>query len=63
MCIYLGRIYKDQGSDFEKCVLTEKPPVHIGEPCGRGRDKVEQGEHDVSASLSNGVNLFDSAWV
>lgn len=63
MCIYLGRIYKDQCSNFKKCVLTEKPPIHIGEPWGRGRDYVEQGEHDVSASLSNGVNLFDSARV
>lgn len=39
MCICIGRMYKDQGSNLEKYVLSEKPPVHTGEPWGKSRTK------------------------
>ena len=33
-CMYLGRTHNYQGLNLEKCVLTEKPPIHIMEPRG-----------------------------
>ena len=32
MCIHLGRTYKDQNSDFLKCVLTKSQQSTLGPP-------------------------------